>query len=273
MKQNIIFSLLFMLSFLSYSQNHNILIEYEYKSNFVQRVETLIANNTQAVNIKEAIDHINENNVEWDESQNSIYLNPKRIKLNADTFYLERGNNTIYMAQEHKGKPSIIKDILPDDYNWDISHTDTKEIGGFICKKATTNFRGTDIEAWYTEEISIAFGPGKFKGLPGLILELYSVNDPSSNDYWIAKKVVFPYTEEINFNYDQDLPLVLYKDIIIKQEEQAMEIMRRSQTRAPKGITTSAPSKLIRVGVEKVFEWEEVDTENESKQEFRIINK
>lgn len=43
---------------------------------------------------------------------------------------------------------------------------------GYICKKATTSFRGRNYVAWYTEEIPISDGPHLFSGLPGLILKL-----------------------------------------------------------------------------------------------------
>jgi len=58
---------------------------------------------------------------------------------------------------------------------WNISEQEQKEIGGFVCKKATTTFRGVDYIAWFTEEIPLPYGPWKFRGLNGLILEIYDV--------------------------------------------------------------------------------------------------
>lgn len=56
-----------------------------------------------------------------------------------------------------------------------VADSDTL-IAGHHCAKATTNFRGRDWTAWYTEEIPIDAGPYKFSGLPGLILEVEDSN-------------------------------------------------------------------------------------------------
>lgn len=57
-------------------------------------------------------------------------------------------------------------------------HNETKDIDGYTCYKATkhhvqyyTEIEFT-IEAWYTPEIPVPYGPVGFGGLPGLILQL-----------------------------------------------------------------------------------------------------
>lgn len=55
----------------------------------------------------------------------------------------------------------------------------SKTILGYTCQCATVTFRGRDYEAWFTADIPLSYGPWKFQGLPGLILE---VTD-SRNEY------------------------------------------------------------------------------------------
>jgi GLPGLI family protein len=68
------------------------------------------------------------------------------------------------------GKEFLIKDKIEQNI-WKITK-ETKKIGEYNCKKATTIINGKAIEAWFTDKISISNGPSNFGGLPGLILEL-----------------------------------------------------------------------------------------------------
>jgi GLPGLI family protein len=57
------------------------------------------------------------------------------------------------------------------NFNWQITE-ETREINGYTARKAITSYGGRNWEAWYTSEIPLNSGPYKFKGLPGLILEV-----------------------------------------------------------------------------------------------------
>ena len=52
---------------------------------------------------------------------------------------------------------------------------ESKIISGYACKKAICHFRGRDYVAWYSTDINCSEGPWKFHGLPGLILEVYDM--------------------------------------------------------------------------------------------------
>ena len=47
-----------------------------------------------------------------------------------------------------------------------------KKLLNYTCQKAEMVFRGRTYTAWFTPEIPLNEGPGKFGGLPGLILQL-----------------------------------------------------------------------------------------------------
>lgn len=59
--------------------------------------------------------------------------------------------------------------------NWTILN-DTLTVCGYLCQKATCDFRGRSYAAWFTMDIPIDNGPWKFGGLPGLILKVYDSN-------------------------------------------------------------------------------------------------
>jgi GLPGLI family protein len=100
-------------------------------------------------------------------------------------------------------------------YNWKIT-TETKNIGSYLCYKATCfkSFIGRDgkeksiqITAWFAPSLPYSFGPKDYNGLPGLILELtenksiyYASNISIFND--IEIKIQFPSGKTISeFEY------------------------------------------------------------------------
>ena len=62
-----------------------------------------------------------------------------------------------------------------DEIQWELL-PEVKKIEDFICHFAKANIEGVVFYAWYTLEIPFSEGPFKFKGLPGLILELHNKN-------------------------------------------------------------------------------------------------
>jgi GLPGLI family protein len=63
-----------------------------------------------------------------------------------------------------------------DMFNWEIIN-ETKEIAGYKCYNAETNFGGRTYIAWFTTDIPINDGPYKFNGLPGLIVDIKDTKD------------------------------------------------------------------------------------------------
>lgn len=55
---------------------------------------------------------------------------------------------------------------------WQLEKDSSKTIIGYVCLKAATFFRGRNYTAWYTPDIPISESPWKFRGLPGLILQI-----------------------------------------------------------------------------------------------------
>jgi GLPGLI family protein len=70
---------------------------------------------------------------------------------------------------------------------WKLSPMETREIAGFICKKATgIIFDSVYVFAFYTEEITTSGGPMGIQGLPGMIM---GITIPRMFTSWVATKV------------------------------------------------------------------------------------
>jgi GLPGLI family protein len=69
-----------------------------------------------------------------------------------------------------RDQPFIVTEAFPV-LKWKIQKDGGREIGGYKCQLATTEFRGRVYEAWFTTSLPLDAGPWKLSGLPGLILE------------------------------------------------------------------------------------------------------
>ena len=67
-------------------------------------------------------------------------------------------------------------DEAQPSFIWDLSD-ETKEIGGYLCQKAMTEFKGRKWTVLFTPEVPVDGGLWKFSGLPGLILEAHDATE------------------------------------------------------------------------------------------------
>jgi len=72
---------------------------------------------------------------------------------------------------------------------WTYS-SETKRIDKYLCKGATTEFRGRKYLAWYTDDIPVPHGPWKFSGLPGAMVEVHSVD--LGHSFTLSKVATLP---------------------------------------------------------------------------------
>jgi GLPGLI family protein len=102
------------------------------------------------------------------------------------TFMVAGGSNSYYT---NSIKKDYFKDLSRDEplrvgllqAKWSITQ-ETKKIGKYVCFKAISHRKiskdrpAVKTTAWFAPVIPVSFGPEKFFGLPGLILEVYYNN-------------------------------------------------------------------------------------------------
>ncbi len=93
-------------------------------------------------------------------------------------YYYNLIDKIIFHQQEFYDTNVIIKRGF-GDFKWELKN-ETKQIGNYLCYKATTSIKRyklggiyiQNIEAWYCPQWSLNIGPVGYAGLPGLIMEL-----------------------------------------------------------------------------------------------------
>jgi GLPGLI family protein len=93
----------------------------------------------------------------------------------AGVLYKNFSSRELFQQTSLGDKEYIIDDTIHSQ-QWKLTN-ETKTILNHTCKKATTKTeRGSDIVAWYAEDISTPAGPENFGGLPGVIVMLDANN-------------------------------------------------------------------------------------------------
>ena len=164
--------------------------------------------------------------------------------MSALNFYVFKRQNSAQVSFTEK----IVKDNYRykqdiHDLNWEIL-SETKEVAGFGAQKAKASFSGRDYTAWFTTEIPISEGPYKFRGLPGLILEI-----SDNNDYYTFKLNGFKeLNDEISMEFEPEdyLEVSREKFLEIKQEYAENPFIKMENSGITMGFQPGQKEKLLR---------------------------
>lgn len=171
----------------------------------------------------------------------------------SSTLIYNKIGNGISLNLLDNGKPIVIQD---NDVKFDWKLTDeTKTIQNFKCTKATVDFRGRQYIVWFTTDIPVSFGPWKFHGLPGLILEVHDVDDLFA---WSATKIKYPIQIEKTLDAvhsGANFKVMSLREYLKGQTEKRNEHEKMRLSKLPKG-TRIVESKTENKGIELIYEWE-----------------
>ncbi|HCO21315.1 MAG TPA: hypothetical protein DIT47_09835 [Flavobacteriaceae bacterium] len=132
---------------------------------------------------------------------------------------------------------------------WIIDYSEMTKIAGYKCIKATTRYRGTEIEAYFTKDLPYDAGPFKFYGLPGLIL--FVKEKGNSFNIWKAESVDLNDKKVLEFkpkfpNFEK----IGIKEFVEKRDEKFNNV---SQINNGVKIKVSSQKQM---SIEKIYEWE-----------------
>lgn len=194
--------------------------------------------------------HITSFNEATTEADYTLYIESNKKSIyyqESSKNYLNENSNSEVLERDIKTIPFVKKDYLKKEaiYNqpiinkivhikenlplqrWKISE-ETKEVNSFICKKATTSFRGREYIAWFTEKHSLIGGPWKFDGLPGLVLQVSSKDGVlkinATNIELLADSVTVP-----KFKHEKLISWEEYKETYVNVINRFKKSMKASQ--------------------------------------------
>ncbi len=99
-------------------------------------------------------------------------------------YYTDQNTQQLISRELVVDQPVLVKESIPD-FTWNITQK-SREIAGYQCFEATTEFRGRNYSVWFTPSLPLNAGPWKFSGLPGLVLE---VNDHVGKFNWFCQSI------------------------------------------------------------------------------------
>lgn len=166
----------------------------------------------------EYIDSLNstpEGKAKYQEMTRSAYLGGKIKDLprRDGSYYITKSfDDKSLRCYDVNGLDKFYYEETPEEWNWDIKES-TKEILGYECIEATTDFHGRKWTVLFTPEVPVHNGPWKFDGLPGLILEAVAEGDQYkflANGIQQTEKIIQPvYLEN---DYEKTSRLDFLKD-------------------------------------------------------------
>src|SRR5690625_1098619 len=171
----------------------------------------------------------------------------------ADRFiHILKDEDTLIQYRDFKGDSLAISENIPK-LNWHIDAATTKKIGAYKAQKATVKFRGRTYRAWFTPEIPAFFGPWKFTGLPGLILE---IEDQTQTYQWVVTHIETRDRDlsGIKISYENPAKMSL-KEYVDKVDRYNKQQAARLQSRAPEGVKVNHKPERHSIK-ELVYEWE-----------------
>ncbi len=190
-----------------FSQNNRFIYEVKYKKDSASK--DITRENYYLDITKDDIAYYNRLNYIRD----SVFTTTGQTPINRLTsFLIKKKNNPSYQNYEYIGDVNFYKLTEEPKQQWIIIDS-IKNSNNFQVQKAITKFGGRNWEAWFSKDIPMPYGPYKFNGLPGLILELYD----TKKDYYFkvikSEKIPDDYKRNSLNNYIPRAIPVTQKDL------------------------------------------------------------
>ena len=214
--------LLFLLPFLGYSQEIN-LLKYKMITSLSDTNKKVSYSHSMYFNQTESIVKLMDA-----QSVGKDTTHVKKVEEGKTIFYKNLNTNLLIANERAFNQKVILKDVV-ENIDWKIAK-ETKKIGEFKCQKAETDFRGRHYTAWFAPEIPISNGPWKLQGLPGLILE---ASDDKKQVSFVFEALYIPIKSEVKIQpivADEKTKVVTYTEFRVLFQKNLDSFVKMSNT-------------------------------------------
>ena len=159
-------------------------------------------------------------------------------------------------VDEHSRQAVVTADVIKNEKvfyretyrqpQWTLTDS-TKIWHNVVLKKATTHYKGKDWTAWYAPSIQIPAAPYKFKGLPGLVVQLY--DKKKFYEYTLQKLEKKPVTYILDLSEGQEIsPVNFFREALKTSQKAALMYLSKFKVKiqTKDGKEISPQAKKIR---------------------------
>lgn len=192
---------------------------------------------------------------EYNNDDNNTEIIFSDFSERSDLYFL-KNNNEVLFTYNLLRINYLVEDKLPK-IEWKLS-SEKREIENLICYKATTTFRGRNWTAWYSPDIPINYGPWKFYGLPGLIVELKEDTNRFAlilTDYVLNTKNIAP---TINPTNSKKVSMKKMAEITDEVYDNLFNALSGSKSDGIEAVLVKSNTGHGQ-GIEAIYEWETED--------------
>ncbi len=161
---------------------------------------------------------------EEDKKENKRYAYYSIGEKNDKSVYKNLELNKYIKKEILLGKGFLVTDSIPD-YKWKF-HNQQKKILDYTCMKITYQDTLITLEAWFTPQIPISFGPENFGNLPGVVLEI----DINNGDRIITAEQI-----EIGKELEEEIKLPKKMKILDREKYEKLKKKKKEEQKRYKG--------------------------------------
>jgi len=166
------------------------------------------------------------------------------VVTDSSQYFIKSDKQKEKVLQLEKGfgeeKFYIVQEDLPK-INWALT-TSQKKIGSYNCYLAEGEFAGRSYNAWFTTDLSGFFGPWKYHGLPGVILQ---ISDDLSEVQFFATKITTVDVPVSQIENNKEYKVVSRQEYIETLNQYVDDLSKKINTKIGRGFKVkTTPPKL-----------------------------